>query len=99
MEAAEATQRGVTMQTRPPVCAVSPETHRPLRPQQSRCGEQERDCPRGEVGSSGVWGAAGGRGAVLFSELWRERLGQWCIFGAGRIQLLHVEGSISNNSN
>lgn len=47
MEAAEATQRGVTMQTRLSMCAVSPETHSLLPLEKSRYGEREREQTQG----------------------------------------------------
>lgn len=85
------------MQTRLSVCAVSPETHSPLQPQQSHCGEQERDQLEGGEGKQwflcGCWGP---RGLSSFSGLERERLGQRREFWTGGIQLIRIEESISN---
>lgn len=72
-EAAEAAQRGVAMQTRLSMCAVSPETQGALQLQKLAVGAGGGPArPRVQAGRSGVCGAVGAQGLSSLSGSGRK---------------------------
>lgn len=87
------------MRTRLSMCAGSPEARGPLPPEKTRRGDQGRDQLGVQAEAAVSAGLLGAEGPSCSSRLWIEGRGEWWALWAGRVQLIHVEESISKDSN